>query len=97
VYIGVVTNIVLGLLSVLVLRGAAAWVSHLVFWGVNLGLVVFVIGLLLDSPEIKRIGAPVMGVTLLVALGFLAWRAWSERLETEALERPLAAEGAAAG
>jgi hypothetical protein len=98
VYIGVVTNIVLGLLSVLVLRGAAAWVSHLVFWGVNLGLVVFVIGLLLDSPEIKRIGAPVMGVTLLVALGFLAWRAWSERLETEALERPMAAaEGAAAG
>lgn len=99
VYIGVVTNIVLGLLSLLVLRGAAAWVSHVVFWGVNLGLVVFVIGLILDSPEIKRIGAPVMGVTLLVALGFLAWRAWSERLETEALEGPAAGavEAAPAG
>lgn len=94
VYIGVVTNIVLGLLSLLVLRGAAAWVSHLVFWGVNLGLIVFVIGLVLDSPEIKRIGAPVMGVTLLVALGFLAWRAWSQRLETESLEGSVA--GAAA-
>lgn len=94
VYIGVVTNIVLGLLSLLVLRGAAAWVSHVVFWGVNLGLIVFVIGLVLDSPEIKRIGAPVMGVTLLVALGFLAWRAWSQRLETESLEGSVA--GAAA-
>ena len=94
VYIGVVTNIVLGLLSLLVLRGAAAWVSHVVFWGVNLGLIVFVIGLVLDSPEIKRIGAPVMGVTLLVALGFLAWRAWSQRLDTESLEGSVA--GAAA-
>ncbi|HEX7197063.1 MAG TPA: hypothetical protein VF364_09565 [Candidatus Limnocylindria bacterium] len=88
VYIGVVTNIVLALLSLLVLRGAPAWVSHAVFWGVNLGLVVFVSGLLLDTAEIKRIGAPVMGITLLVALGFLATRAWSGLLDTAELEAP---------
>ena len=86
VYIGVVTNIVLGLLSLLVLRGAPPWVAHVVFWGVNLGLMVFVTGLILDTAEIKRIGAPVMGVTLLLALGFLASRAWSGTLETDALE-----------
>jgi hypothetical protein len=86
VYIGVITNIMLCILSLLVLRGAPTWVGHVVFWGVNLGLVVFVIGLLMDTAEIKRIGAPVMGVTLLVALGVLAWRALSvppDSLEAE--------------
>ena len=82
VYIGVITNIMLGLLSLLVLDEAArrSWVGHLIFWGVNLGLLVFVIGLIVDTAEIKRIGAPVMGVTLLVALAILAMRAVSATL-----------------
>ncbi|MBA3740697.1 MAG: hypothetical protein H0W98_06090 [Chloroflexi bacterium] len=86
VYIGVITNIIIGLLSLLVLGRAAGAVSHVIFWGVNLGLVVFVIGLILDTAEIKRIGAPVMGITLLVALAILASRAWTARLETYELE-----------
>ena len=86
VYIGVITNIIVGLLSLLVLGRAPGAVSHVIFWGVNLGLVVFVIGLILDTAEIKRIGAPVMGITLLVALAILASRAWSARLETDGLE-----------
>ena len=86
VYIGVITNIILGLLSLMVLRGAAAWIGHVVFLGVNLGLVVFVFGLIVDTAEIKRIGAPVMGITLLVALAFLAARAWSSALDTSELE-----------
>jgi hypothetical protein len=79
VYIGVITNIVLGLFSVLVLDEAArrSWIGHVIFWGVNLGLLVFVIGLIVDTAEIKRVGAPVMGVTLLVALAILATRAMS--------------------
>ena len=40
----------------------------------NLGLLVFVVGLILDTAEVKRIGAPVMGVALLVALALLAAR-----------------------
>jgi hypothetical protein len=88
VYIGVITNIVVGLLSLLVLGGAAARarLADVIFWGINLGLVVFVIGLITDTPEIKRIGAPVMGITLLVALAILAWRAWSTTLDTSSLE-----------
>lgn len=40
-----------------------------------------------DRPsEIKRIGAPVMGITLLVALAILAMRARSSPLDTSALE-----------
>ena len=89
VYIGVITNIMLGLISLLVLaRGAPDWARQLVFWGVNLGLAVFVIGLIVDTAEIKRIGAPVMGVTLLVALALLASRLWSSRLATEELGSP---------
>jgi len=87
VYIGVITNVVLGVLSLLFLRGRApSWVAHVIFWGVNLGLAVFVIGLIVDTAEIKRIGAPVMGVTLLVALGLLAARAWGTTPEVESLE-----------
>jgi hypothetical protein len=86
-YIGIVTNIVLGLLTVLLLRSQTrSWVGQLVFWGVNLGLVVFVIGLIVNTAEIKRIGAPVMGVTLLIALGVLAYTALREPLETSAAD-----------
>ncbi len=76
VYIGVLTNIVVGLLSLLVLRpgSAPAWVSHIIFWGINLGLAVFMVGLIMDTAEIKRIGAPLMGAALLVAIGLLAPR-----------------------
>ncbi len=82
VYIGVITNIVIGLLSVLVLSEAdrRSWIGHVVFWGVNLGLIVFVVGLIVDTAELKRIGAPVMGITLLVALAILAMRAWRASL-----------------
>jgi hypothetical protein len=81
-YIGIVTNIVLGLLSVLLLRPQTpGWIGHVVFWGVNLGLVVFVIGLIVNTAEIKRIGAPVMGTTLLIALAILAYTALRGPLE----------------
>ncbi len=87
VYLGVITNIVLGLLSVLFLRGRApGWVAQVIFWGVNLGLAVFVVGLIVDTAEIKRIGAPVMGVTLLLALALLAARTWGTTPDASRLE-----------
>jgi hypothetical protein len=81
-YIGIITNIVLGLLTVLLLRSRSqSWLGHVVFWGVNLGLAVFVIGLIVDTAEIKRIGAPIMGTTLLIALAILAYTALREQLD----------------
>ena len=81
-YIGIITNIVLGLLTVLLLRSRSqSWLGHVVFWGVNLGLAVFVIGLIVNTAEIKRIGAPIMGTTLLIALAILAYTALREQLE----------------
>jgi hypothetical protein len=44
------------------------------------------VGLIVDTAEIKRIGAPVMGVTLLLALGLLAARLWSAQPDTTELE-----------
>jgi len=57
-YIGIVTNIMLGLLAMLLLSRSSlpSWLSHVIFWGVNLGLAVFVIGLISDTAGIKRIG-----------------------------------------
>ena len=87
VYIGVITNVVLGVLSLLFLRGRApSWVAQVIFWGVNLGLAVFVVGLIVDTAEIKRVGAPLMGVTLLVALGLLAVRALGATPDVETLD-----------
>ena len=84
VYIGVITNLVVGLLSVLVLDAATrrSWVPHVIFWGINLGLLVFVVGLIVDTAALKRIGAPLMGLTLYVALAILAMRAWRAPLDT---------------
>jgi hypothetical protein len=81
VYIGVVTNGAIGLLSVLFLRETerSGWFGHLVFWGINLGLAVFAVGLILESAELKRIGAPVMGIVLLLALGLIFVRLWQAR------------------
>lgn len=79
-YIGVITNIVLGLLITLVLRPNVrrGWIGQLIFLGVNLGLLVFVIGLIVNTAELKRIGAPLMGITLLFALAMLAYTALRE-------------------
>ena len=82
-YIGIITNIMLGLLTTLLLRAEVrrGWVGQVIFWGVNLGLAVFVVGLLAQSSIVKEIGAPVMGITLLFALAYLARTALREPLE----------------
>ena len=82
-YIGIVTNIVLGLVITIVLRAEVrrSWVGQLIFWGVNLGLLIFVIGLIVNTTQLKQIGAPLMGITLLASLGILAWTAFREPLD----------------
>jgi hypothetical protein len=69
-FIGILTNGILGLLLVATAtrRTIWGWADQLVFWGVNLGLVGFVIGLIADAPVIKRISTPVMGLAILLGL-----------------------------
>lgn len=82
VFIGVMTNLILGLTLALAADRADRWpwAGQLIFWVVNVGLVVFLVGLVAASPEIKRIGAPTMGVGILLGLATVATRLWSSDL-----------------
>ena len=79
-FIGVITNLMLGLLLVLSGRAERPGTSETIaFWGVNVGLVIFLFGLVLNEVALKRIGAPLMGVSLLFALALTAPRLWRAR------------------
>jgi hypothetical protein len=69
VYIGVITNSVFAVLAAVLGARAGSWaVRAIVQWGMNLGLIVFVIGLVSDTQVLKQVGAPTMGVCLLLGL-----------------------------
>lgn len=76
-FIGVITNLMLGLMLIVTgdRVGRRAGLDQLAFWGVNVGLVIFLVGLVATSSLVKEIGAPLMGVALLLALG-LALERW---------------------
>lgn len=73
-FIGVMTNALYGLLHVASGRPRTGPLDQVVTWGTNLGLVVFVLGLLGDVVWLKRLGAPVMGTAILIAIGAFAIR-----------------------
>ena len=81
-FIGVITNLMIGLLLVLTRDQARRWpwADQLIFWGINLGLVIFLAGLIGDVVILKRIGAPLMGVALLLGLATMASRLSSSDL-----------------
>lgn len=62
-FIGVMTNALFGAVALLAATKAAT--NRIVFGAVNLGLVLFLIGLVADSTIFKRIGTPIMGLALL--------------------------------
>jgi hypothetical protein len=93
VYIGVITNSTFAILATLVAGSASggfAIARHVAFWGMNLGLLVFAIGLVTGTVILKEIGAPTMGVCLLVGLAVYAYGLVSERREPapEAIAAP---------
>lgn len=71
-FIGVVSNAIFGLLFVATgeRRTVQPWAEHVVFWGMNAGMVGFVVGLILQEAILKRMFTPVMGASIL--LGMLA-------------------------
>ncbi|MFL5749538.1 MAG: hypothetical protein ACJ767_02840, partial [Chloroflexota bacterium] len=81
-FIGVITNLMFGLLLVLSRdqAGRSPWADQLIFWGVNLGLVIFLVGLIGDVTILKRIGTPIMGIALLLGLATFASRLWASDL-----------------
>ena len=75
-FIGILTNAIFGMLFVAAAsrREVWAWADQVVFWAINLGVTGFVIGLLADTAEIKRIATPIMGAGILLGLLVVAMR-----------------------
>jgi len=65
-FIMVITNLVLAMM--ILSSDIAERVNRIVYWGVNVGIVGFAIGLVAESPTIKRIFTPILGLTLLYAI-----------------------------
>ena len=67
IFIGVMTNVIFAVIM-LFRRPVAPIVDHVVFFGVNLGLIGFLTGLLMDSAPIKQVATPVLGIAILVGV-----------------------------
>lgn len=67
IFIGVMTNSILGLIIVFRQR-AVGIADQLIFWGLNIGISGFVIGLILDMTAMKRTFTPIMGLAILLAV-----------------------------
>ncbi|MGE3856449.1 MAG: hypothetical protein AB7G21_05790 [Dehalococcoidia bacterium] len=67
IFIGVMTNCIFAVVM-LFRREVTPMVDQVVFYGLNLGLIAFLAGLLLDSSPLKHAGTPVLGIALLVGI-----------------------------
>jgi hypothetical protein len=90
-FVGVITNLMLGLLLVLTgdRVGRRAGLDTAAYWGLNVGLVIFLVGLVANVAIVKEIGAPLMGISLLLALALAAERFMASDLSVA--EAPAAA------
>lgn len=86
-FIGVMTNLLFGVIAYgLLERSEFRTVDRILLWGVNLGIVGFVIGLLTVSPIMKRLSTPIMGLALLIGIGmYVTEIARSDSEATEAV------------
>ena len=75
-FVGVLTNVIFGmlLLATAARREVMSWADQLIFWGLNLGLLAFTVGLLAENVMLKRLGTPVMGTAILLGLLTYAMR-----------------------
>jgi hypothetical protein len=76
VFIGVMTNALFGLVDEVSggLRATRPWVTHIALYGVNIGLLGFVVGLVVQEAVVKRVFAPIMGLSILAVMALLAVR-----------------------
>lgn len=67
IFIGVMTNVIFAVIM-LFRRPVAPIVDQIVFFGLNLGLIGFLAGLLMDSAPMKHASTPVLGIAILVGV-----------------------------
>ena len=70
IFVGVMTNILFGAIHAQSAARPRAWpwADHLIFWGVNLGLLGLVVALLAAAKDAERFTAPVMGLAILLGI-----------------------------
>lgn len=70
IFIGVMANGLFGLVyeASRARRSFWPWVDHVLFWGMNAGLVGFVFGLILQEVALKQLFTPIMGTSILLAM-----------------------------
>lgn len=68
-FIGVMTNIMFGVLALFYATARAQIANRVVEIGVNVGIIGFSIGLITTTTVMKQIFAPIMGISLLIGLG----------------------------
>jgi predicted membrane protein len=75
-FIGVMTNGIFAMifLAAFQTRKVWAWADHVLFWGMNIGLVGFVVGLITQEAVLKRIFSPIMGVSILLGIAAYSLR-----------------------
>ena len=68
-FIGVMSNALFGLIQIVTQerRSFWPWADDILFWGMNFGMVGFVISLLLDARLLERVFTPIMGLSILLA------------------------------
>jgi hypothetical protein len=82
VYIGVITNTMFAMLiGLLGARAASPILRQVALWGMNAGLLVFVIGLVSGTQVLKQVGAPTMGVCLLLGIAIYGAALFAARTE----------------
>ncbi len=65
-FIMVMTNLILAMM--ILSTASRESTAKLIYWGVNVGVVGFVIGLITESAELKRVFTPILGLALLYAI-----------------------------
>lgn len=68
IFVGVMSNVIFGLVRVFTGSDRSSWADHLLFWGMNLGVAAFMVVLLVGGTGLERITAPVMGASILVGI-----------------------------
>ncbi len=70
VFIGIMSNALFGLIQEASAERHAfwPWADDVLFWGMNFGMVGFVVSLLLDQRILERVFTPIMGLSILVAI-----------------------------
>ena len=67
-FIGVMTNVLFGVLAAGFSSARTALANRILLWGVNVGFAGFVLGLLTTTQVLKRIATPIMGAALLTGI-----------------------------